>query len=104
MATTRCLATKVLAGNTVVLNFEFRDWHDINIPVENIHLKVFDINDEVYFDEEIIDDVSNIDVGKFSYIYTMPIGVDSVIVEVSTNFEGYPILLRRAVKLITSRN
>lgn len=103
---TNCVTSKVLAGNTVVLNFQFRDWHDNNIPVENIFLTTFDQQGNIITKEtDITYDVSNIDVGRYFYLYTMPTGHDSIIVELKTIFDNqYPILIKRAVRLINSRN
>ena len=101
---TRCIATKALSGNTISLTFQFRNWHDEIINVNNINFKVFDINNDILFESIITNDVEEIDSGTYNYQYTTPDNHDSIIIEVSTIYEEKPLLIRRGIRLIKSRN
>lgn len=100
---TKSLATKIISGNTIMMVTQFRNWHNEVIQVSNLRLKVYDMDDEVLFDEDITNDVEEQDVGTYYYKYTTPLNKDAIIVEISTTYNEKPLIIRKVVKLIKSR-
>lgn len=102
---TRCITSKVLQGNAVLLRFQFRNFNNELLQVDNIHFTLYDVQSNKLIDEDITTTVVQPDVGTYEYIFQAPRDVRSVVAEISTTYEGeLPLLTRRAINLVWSRN